>query len=430
MRKLSLTLLTVVLLHLFANAQGTSAELDELNTPSTPAFTILGLSPTDVSRPTLAKPFLMDLANGLDGKSIASDIAIETAPFWWFPQHELTFEKYYGLDTASSFHVLDYVQQSFSFSLATNDASPDIDSIDSRNIAFGVRFQVLPGKPSQAFKTNYNYGLKRKGLLENTLDDLIYKVEEDEIQSLEGLNNSIATSVENIISTHQTSLPESTADWLTEEVVEVLQTYSGDFEKTKVLGFLNAEKLKVGSSINAQLIEMETLSKVGWMWEFAAAAVLNAPTNNIEYTFGQDWAVWSTLTYRLDSKEGSANFNDFNLMFRYGGNFQNDQTFNTDIGLSWALSGNNHSLTVEGVFRNYTTYFDIEGVDGNVYETSESEATWRLALAYQYRITDYLNVALTLGKDYENSTLASNGFFSLLNLNLVLPTKQELALKQ
>ena len=432
MKKLLVILIVLGAGH--GNAQ--QLELNELKTPSTPAFTILGLSPTDISRPTLTEPFFMSLANGLNNGAIASDVAIEATPYWWLPRPKLTYRKYYGLKdeegkSASSF--MERLGRTVAISVATSDASPAIDSMESRNIAAGIRFQVLPGHPSQSFKKTYNGSLQDRLLIREAIADLQRKIDSDKIISRDGLIAEVPKSVKSLaelnaaykeLSRRQKEEKQKLAtDYILEKIADMP---SEDFDKSKVKTFLETERGKVSDQVNEIIIEMGKMSRVGWLWEFAGAASLLAPTNNIEYTLGQDWAGWTTLTYRFEPEDGDRNFKDINIMGRIGGDFQNSKSYNYDLGLSWVLLGDNYSFTLEGILRTYRTYFEITATDGNVYEVSETDATWRFALAYQYKFSDVINVSLTAGKDYENSKITTGGFFSLLNLNFALPVKESI----
>lgn len=408
-------------------------QLDELATPSTPAFTLLGLSPTNVSRPTLSKPFFMSLANGLNGSSIASDVAVETTPYWWVPRPGLTYKKYYGLEDEdkSSGGFLDQVARSFALSVATSDASPDIDSINSRFLAAGLRFQVLNGEPSREFARAYEGSLHDELLIREAVGDLKFKVNRGIIATMEDLEAGVAISVQSIVSTNSSfrglssQQKENRKRMAMEYIREfMLELEGSEFKKESIVDFLEKKRGEVSDKVNELLTEMQGMSRVGWLLEFSGAASLLAPTNDIEYTLGQDWAGWATLTYRWEPKEESDKINDFNMMTRVGGNFQNSDSYNTDLGLSWVLAEYNYSLTLEGIFRSYRTYIDIIATDGQIYEVPETDNTWRFALAYQYKLSDVINISLAAGKDFENSVISAGGFFSLLNLNFSLPSRE------
>ncbi|MFH1120610.1 MAG: hypothetical protein V1775_12375 [Bacteroidota bacterium] len=420
-------------LFLGGNLCAQKLELDELTSPSTPAFTLLGLSPTTINRPTLGTPFLMSLANGLNGKSIASDVAIETTPYWWVPRHGLTYKEYYGLDKTgkSSVGFMDQIAQSFALSVATSDASPDIDSIDSRFLAIGIRFQVLKGEPSKEFTNAYEGSLSDQLLIREAIAELGLRVSKGKIATLDQLKENATIIVQSLLSFDKELINRSQqskdkrSKLATEYIDNLLQTVEkSPFQKETIAIFLETERLNVSDKVNDMLIEMHGMSRVGWLLEFSGAASLLAPTNNIEYTLGEDWAGWGTLTYRMEPKEGSKKNNDFNLMARFGGNFQQSNSYNSDLGLSWVLIGDNYSVTLEGIFRSYRTYMDITATDGQIYNVSETDNTSRFALAYQYKFSDNISVSLTAGKDFENSRISMGGMFSLVNLNFSLPGKK------
>jgi hypothetical protein len=429
-------IIALILISSGVNAQ--EIELKELTAPSSPAFTILGLNPTEITRPTLAKPFVMDLANGLDGKSISANIAVESTPFWWKPHRGLTYKKYYGLenDTVRK-NLVNTIKQTTAFSFATSDASPEIDSIDSRFISMGLRFMVLKGKPSSIFDSTYHALRYDLILKRESISQIMFKVDRGIIKSFEQLNDEIATSIDEVITSDTVLkvLPANKKKLHRQEAIEYITAFlkqmdTSVYKKDKVWDFLEVERQVFIKPINETLVEMQGMSRVGWMLEFAGAASLLAPTNNIDLTYGHEWGGWATLTYRFDTKKGSKVVNDFNLMARLGGDFNQTNSYNRDFGVSWVTSGHKYSLTLEGIFRSFRSYKQITATDGIIYDLPETNNTWRFALAYQYKFTDFLNVSLTAGKDFENSYLTSGGIFSLLNINLILPSKQVISVKE
>jgi hypothetical protein len=428
-------LLLAVLIFITNQLCAQQIELDELSTPSTPAFSILDLSPTSISRPTLGKTFLMSLANGLNNNNIVSDVAIETTPYWWVSRPGLTYEKYYGLDTDSaSDNIFDQISSTLSLSFATSDASPEIDSIDSRYLAGGLRFQVLKGQPSQSFKNAYHNLLQNDQLLiRASIAELKQKVDLNMITTLQALKTDIEVSVQSIISTnsdYQNLTAQDVADYKQKAITYIRNMIdkmdATEYDKTTISAYLEKERASVSENINTILMDMQGMSRVGWLLEFAGAASLYAPTNKIDYTMGHNWAGWGTLTYRFEPTNGNERMTDLNFMLRIGGNFQNASSYNTDFGLSWVSSGDNYSLSLEGLLRSYRSYMDITAIDGQTYEVSDTDNTWRFALAYQYKLSDNINITVTAGKDFENSTISADGMFSLLNLNLTLPGSQKM----
>ena len=350
------------LIFICTNIKAQELELKELTIPSSPAFTLLGLNPTEVSRPTLTKPFVMSLANGFDGKSIAANVAVESTPYWWKSRKGLTYQQYYGLEAKkASENFLTQILQTMSFSFATSDASPDIDSIDSRYISAGLRFQVLKGKPSRKFIQSYYKTLQHDILLKReTIAHLKFKVKRDIIKTNEELNRNITISVEEIISTNTllNNVQGTDKDVLKEMAIDYISVLVKSLDKTAfdkdvIETFFEGERKKLSDQVNETLVGMQDMSRVGWLLEFAGAGSLFAPTNHIDYTIGHEWGCWGTLTYRFDEDEERKHVSDFNLMIRIKGNFQNTNIYNKDFGLSWVTLNESHSLTLEGIFRSY-----------------------------------------------------------------------------
>ncbi len=408
-------------------------ELNELTTPSVPAFTILDLSPTAISRPTLSKPFFMSVANSLDGKSIASDIAIETTPYWWKPRYGLSYKEYYGLDSEkkTSGKVINQIWSSASFSMATSDASPDIDTIDSRYIATGLKFQVLSGKPSARFRTTYDTIKKVLLTRRASVAEVKDRLSDMEIDSFKELYQIIDASVSDIgkYDTYLKTLDQEKREKWISYTADYIKDYIGQldtntYNESTIVKHLEQLRLELSDTINNILVDMQGMSRVGLLLEFAGATSLLAPTNKIDYTIGQQWAIWGNLTYRIDPDKKQNTMYDFSLLVRSGGNLQLSSDKNTDFGLSWAITGNNYSLTLEGIFRSFITYKNITAIDGQTYRVTETDNTWRFALAFQYSISDVINLSLTAGKDFENSKVSADGLFSLLNFNLDIPCNQ------
>lgn len=124
-------------------AQG-PIEIDNLKTPTSPAFVILGVEPTSVERPTTPRAFALSLlsASGGEGGIIPENYAAEFAPYWMRPRPRLTFAEYFRPT------VMQSLRQTFSVSLATAASTQGADSVTS--IGVGFRLAPLSGQPSDS----------------------------------------------------------------------------------------------------------------------------------------------------------------------------------------------------------------------------------------------------------------------------------------
>lgn len=67
----------------------------DLSVPETPAFTVLGLTPQNVTRPASPRELVTSLLNGVDANgNLQTGLAIETSPYLLFKGKTLTLEDY------------------------------------------------------------------------------------------------------------------------------------------------------------------------------------------------------------------------------------------------------------------------------------------------------------------------------------------------
>lgn len=105
-----------------AHAQTTPdpLKLDDVKTPVSPAFVILGVAPTAVERPTTPRAVGLALISGntsSSGGGLPRDLALEVAPYWLSERPALTFAQY---DHPSFWQSL---QQTASISVATKNGT-------------------------------------------------------------------------------------------------------------------------------------------------------------------------------------------------------------------------------------------------------------------------------------------------------------------
>lgn len=117
--------------------------LENLKTPSSPAFVILGVEPTAVERPTTPRAFAFSLlspATQPGAGLIPEDYAAEVAPYWMAPQRQLTWDEYFNPSPMQS------ILQTFSVSLATHTFTA---TDTTTGIGIGVSLTPFAGRASR-----------------------------------------------------------------------------------------------------------------------------------------------------------------------------------------------------------------------------------------------------------------------------------------
>jgi hypothetical protein len=105
--------------------------IEDLRTPPSPAYVLLGIAPTAIERPVTPRALGVSLVSALtDGNGqVPQNFALEVAPYWLTAHPELTYKEY---DSAG---LLQGLKQTFSLSVATkgadNTAGSDSPSLTS-----------------------------------------------------------------------------------------------------------------------------------------------------------------------------------------------------------------------------------------------------------------------------------------------------------
>jgi hypothetical protein len=129
-----------LILGLMAVTPAGAQRLDDLRTPPSPGFAILGLSPNAIERPTTPVALGLGFVSAAEsGSLIPESYAVEFSPYWLTPKPLLTFSE---VHRPSFWQGL---KQSFAISVATDR---DGSVVDGTRLGLGARVQVLPGRPS------------------------------------------------------------------------------------------------------------------------------------------------------------------------------------------------------------------------------------------------------------------------------------------
>lgn len=128
------------------------SDFDKLRTTDSPAFVILGVSPTEIQRPTTPRGFIAALGGFVteSGFAVPKDLALEISPYWLLPHHDLSITDYRADHLARPLRTL-------SFSIGTtqtkrtesNATGTMVEHIDS-DIGVGFRTMVFQAGPLDA----------------------------------------------------------------------------------------------------------------------------------------------------------------------------------------------------------------------------------------------------------------------------------------
>src|ERR1043165_3466198 len=121
-----------------------TVSLDDLKTPVSPGFVLLGVEPASIERPSTPKGLATSLISAAGLSGMKPNYALEAAPYWLKSHPGLSFDDYYHPKS-----IADNFRQSFSISLAT--AETNIQQFKAgTGLGAGLKFQLFSGKASPA----------------------------------------------------------------------------------------------------------------------------------------------------------------------------------------------------------------------------------------------------------------------------------------
>jgi hypothetical protein len=342
-----------------ADAQGDPArsrriELDNLRTPTSPAFTILGVAPTAVARPMTPRALALELLSQAENASaIPDDYALEVAPYWLRPRPTLSFKAYTEPDVAQS------LRQSFAVSFATSRADTTADT-QATDIALGVRASPNAGRPSRKF---------------NAL-----------LASLDSMQRA------------RLPLVRGQAD-----ILDELDALGGGQPQTRAVlrARLAAAERALASQADsirviATTIGEQEAERVGLFTELAVALAATYPSNRFEGGRLGRVGAWGALSYRMEAPRL-----DVIALARFQRDFLALDENSLDVGGRLYWLDDRLGISAELVNR---TAFQLGAVPTDaptVRRTLTFESSNRLVGTVDYRASDALYVSLSFGHDHQ-----------------------------
>jgi hypothetical protein len=344
------------------------SDVDKLRTPDSPAFVILGASPTEIQHPTTPTDVAIALGGLVSGGdlSVAKDVAIEVAPYWLWPHPTLTLEKYRDETLLRPLRTL-------SLSIATtqsqrtdnsNPAAP-VTHTDA-DIGFGLRTMLFQWGAEDACTQSAkdNAAIVSQGMLltaseqqtlssAGTVDSEPWQKKRDEIEQQKKATVEAATS--------------------------------------------NLKKLKNNTCLAL------AASTTGFSIDLAGAVDVHAVDAKLTQsaTSLASYGLWANVSY--DSTRFSAI-----AVARIRSQQEQDATTMT--------TGKLFDGGLRGIYKRQTYGFSAEGLIRRDLSNGTHATTYKLDLAVEYKMTDATWLSVTLGKGFALPSGDAGSWFSLANL--------------
>jgi hypothetical protein len=327
-------------------------EFNKLRTPTSPAFVVLGTTPTEVQRPNTPSTFAFSLLQGVGSSATGGgDFGVEVAPYWLVSHPGLTLEEYYEGGWINN--LVRTATVSFA-TLKAEDA--DAASGTSRDLGLGLRARLLdrtrPSSPCKASMDSIGLDLQRAVTFTATTGS------RPEIMAL----------------------PATQA----EERLEVL--YRGFVQDS----LSQRERKRLDEEVQSCANELS--AREGFQVDIAGAAAWRLPDQEPDDASLRSGAVWLTpsLTGRNVSWVGVA---------RYRWNQDDDAENLVDLGARGIYAWSSYGLSMEMVARR---------------PTNGGDDLYRVSLIGDIKLNEQLWLTTSFGRDFTAED--SDAVFALANL--------------
>lgn len=237
--------LAAALLHASAaEAQQDSIPLSALRMPTAPAFTILGVTPASIERPSTPRALAVSLlSSGGEGGALPENYAAEFAPYWMGARRRLTFDDYYDPG------LLQSLLQTFTVSVAVRSQAAGADT--TTRVGVGVLASPVPGRATAAMDST--------------------------VRALRGLQQrAVALRFRQIDAQR-----------------------AGDSATLRLVGDSIAALMLASQGV-AQAVQTQDQERVGLVVQVAGALAAGYPGNDFGAGRVQRTGGWATVTYRND----------------------------------------------------------------------------------------------------------------------------------
>jgi hypothetical protein len=372
----------------------------DLRIPSTPAFSILDYEPSAVMRPSSVKKLSSDILNSFDAKGkLQMNIGIEVLPYWLKNRPDLTLKEYYEPN------VFQTIKQSFSISAATVK-----DTITgNNNFGAGFRLQVYKGKLDTKADETYVKNQRRLSDIRIIVASISAAIPDNSLMTKHAVVSYLKGDLAG-------DVPQELIDDVEFRASEIM---TGEyFNRKKFCEALNDSYSIEKSGLIKEIIEVINRRR-GFNVEFAGASKF--VTSGDKKAFQKSGA-WVNISNYVSVNDA------FTLTARWMQATVTDTIKNnTDVGLSYIRQDKNLNVSVEAMWRWYDAEFPDINLLGQPIRRTEKDFTYRVAAQVSYIVVNDVSVNFSLGKDFKDPGLSTNGYFSILGLNYTLFNKDNKA---
>ena len=379
------------------NSTEVEMDLDVLRAPQSPASSLLGIADSEITRPSDATDFMVNLRQATDNfTSIPVNYAVDFAPVWLFGAKNIS-----GADFLSN-SIKKNVPQSLIVSFAVNNE--DVTSLDGSKVgntavALGVKFSLLRGKI--------------KDSTQDALDKAYALSQENSKTWAEVFSNLQASDAEfrdNLI-----AISNLNPDSETFEIEIQLLTVKGEIINQRLIS--EAEnQIEDKSQEFIDLSKDFDFNRVGFKLDFQSAISWDFPEQIYADRKVQKAGVWLTAAL-----EGNNNLS-FLALARYQ---HMPNTLISSIEGLEQISVDAFDAGSRLMYAKNKFAFSGEIVYRNALNTDNIDGTTKWAINAEYAVTANQKLIFSYGKDFDGTITEDGNVLTALNFLMGFGSKRK-----
>jgi hypothetical protein len=418
MRKIAFFFLLLGNVPSLVQSQNDAVKLDLLKAPSSPASNLLGISASDVDKPTDVSAFMLSLQTASASfTKLPSNYAVDIAPFWLSKKNNVGDITTVGLSNSSGKNVF---KQTFvvSFAMKNTDSTETALAVNSVYGGLGFKFSIFRGgydettkdglgeikkyqdaKLETLIKSIDDYRnnaevialqTKRKDLIRNSVREAMEDTQN--IEKLKQLSGEDAVEFQNSIVKSITDIVKSSQSY-----VEIDMELNG-----KLLSkLIEADMAEADKKIKEVASAFQT-ARVGFTWDIAGGISAQFRNKRLNDSKVYNAGIWTTLGYTSE-KFGSALFllrllqNPDKIFAKVNGvnDIGDITTFDFGGRYIFASSQAKFNASLEGIYR-------------SVLSSNTIKPSWRLVFNADYAIFQNQKLTFSFGRNFDG-TITKDG---------------------
>ncbi len=412
--KLNLILITSLLclgsINLYAQeGADTSIRIDLLRAPSSPASSLLGMSPSDIEKPTDINAFMFSLRSATNAfTALPTNYAVEFAPFQ-------LLNKTRPLDSKTLVDNKENFRRSFVVSLGVKQVDKNdsvLGSAGKTQFAAGIRFAIKRGEIDNASKQIFENIWNLQQQLNNMYADIqkeivfrdpLYKLISDSITAVENRRSFLS---EQEFITLMRPLFEL-RQRRNQEITDLISSGTIDTTERRAIFYAIAvDSLRKTIGAEARKLKLE---RQGFNLDFAAGSVFDFLDSRFNQSSLFRIGSWLTGGWNMPEQNSSALF-----MVRYlyspktsliNPELNPDDFHSIDIGGRVVLTAMQKKLLLSG-----------EGLYRAVLNDAVAKSSWRLMVNAEYEIGINQKLTFSFGRNFDGGTYKGGNVIGAINL--------------